>query len=78
MDIKKRRVDVWAEHPEGQLWPCRQRSKDLGVYDHAEERSWRHLDSCQCQTYLHARIPRVNCPEHGVRQVSVPWAEPKS
>jgi len=35
LDIKKRRVDVWAEHPEGQLWPCPQCSKDLGVYDTA-------------------------------------------
>jgi len=22
LGIKRRRVDVWAEHPEGQLWPC--------------------------------------------------------
>jgi transposase len=29
-------------------------------------------------TYLHARIPRVRCPEHGVLQVRVPWAEPHS
>ena len=78
LDIKGRRVDVWAEHPEGQFWDCPECSKGLAVYDHAEERVWRHLDSCQCQTYLHARIPRVNCPEHGVRQVHVPWAEPKS
>lgn len=27
---------------------------------------------------LHARLPRVRCPEHGVRQVSVPWARPGS
>jgi transposase len=27
------------------------------------------------ETHLHARIPRVQCPEHGVVQVSVPWAE---
>ena len=39
---------------------------------------WRHLDSCGFQTFLHARIPRVNCPEHGVRQVRVSWAEPKA
>lgn len=78
LDIKKRRVDVWAEHPDGELWPCPECAKDLALYDHAEERSWRHLDSCQCQTHLHARIPRVDCPEHGVRQVGVPWAEPKS
>jgi hypothetical protein len=24
--------------------------------------------------FLHARLPRVCCPEHGVRQVGVPWA----
>ena len=22
---------------------------------------------------MHARLPRVRCPEHGVRQVDVPW-----
>jgi len=39
---------------------------------------WRHLDSCQFQTYLHARIPRVAGGEHGVVQVLVPGAEPRS
>jgi transposase len=47
----------------------------LAVYDHAVERVWRHLDSCQFLTFLHARVPRVSCPEHGVRQVRLPWAE---
>jgi len=36
------------------------------------------LDSCQFQTFLHARPPRDDCPEHGVRQVRLPWAEPNS
>jgi transposase len=48
------------------------------VRDHAEQRSWRHLDSCQFLTYLHARPPRVDCPEHGTAQVRLPWAEPMS
>jgi transposase len=39
---------------------------------------WRHLDTCQYQTFLHARVPRVACPTHGVRQVRVPWAEARS
>jgi len=42
------------------------------VYDH-QERVWRHLDSCQFQTFVHARVPRVDCPTHGARQVIVPW-----
>ncbi|MQA93011.1 MAG: ISL3 family transposase, partial [Gemmatimonas sp.] len=49
---------------------------ELSVYDHADERAWRHLDSCAFLTYLHACLPRVDCPEHGVRQVRLPWAEP--
>jgi transposase len=78
LDVKGQRVDVWAEHPEDATWVCPQCSKTLPLYDHAEERTWRHLDSCQFQTYLNARIPRVECAEHGVVQVQVPWAESRS
>ena len=31
------------------------------TFDHADERTWRHLDTCQFQTHLHAEIPRVQC-----------------
>jgi transposase len=46
-------------------------------YD-TQPRRWRHLDTCQFQTILEADVPRMSCPEHGVRQVRVPWAEPNS
>lgn len=78
LDVKGQRVDVWADHAEDATWACPHCAKTLSLYDHAEERMWRHLDSCQFQTYLHARIPRVACGEHGVVQVLVPWAEPRS
>src|SRR5690606_38096552 len=26
------------------------------------------------KTILHASVPRVECPEHGVKQAAVPWA----
>ena len=78
LDARAERVDVWVEHGEGGAWNCAECGEALAIYDHSEERSWRHLDTCQCQTHLHARIPRVPCPRHGVLQVSVPWAEPKS
>lgn len=77
LKVKELRVDVWAEHGDT-VWPCPECGKAFALYDHAPERSWRHLDSCQFMTYLHARIPRVKCSEHGVHQVRVPWAEPKS
>jgi transposase len=78
MVIENKQVDVWAEHPRRTRFTCPECERDLPVYDHSEERSWRHLDSCAFLTYLHARPPRVECPEHGVRQVSLPWAEPMS
>lgn len=78
LDVNGQRVDVWAEHPEDASWACPHCAKTLPLYDHADERTWRHLDSCQFQTYLHARIPRVECGEHGVVQILVPRAEPRS
>lgn len=78
LDVNGKRVNVWAEHQAGVKWLCPKCQEPLTVYDHAKERTWRHLDSCAFQTYLHARIPRVKCPKDGVLQVRVPWAEPKS
>lgn len=77
LNVKEQRVDVWAEHDDSS-WSCPECGKELPVYDHAEERQWRHLDSCQFMTYLNARPPRVKCPEHGVKQAKLPWAEPRS
>jgi transposase len=76
--VEKLRVDVSVEHPVGIRWRCPQCTYEGSLHDHSDERTWRHLDSCQFLTYLHARIPRIKCPEHGVLQVSVPWAESHS
>lgn len=46
-------------------------------YD-SRRRQWRHLDTCQFKTLLVADVPRVECPEHGVVTVGVPWSEPGS
>ncbi len=42
------------------------------------KRQWRHKDTCQYQTILSAEIPRIECPEHQVVQISVPWGDPGS
>lgn len=76
MDVHGLRVDVHLEHAPAARFACPQCGRECSVYDHAAVRSWRHLDSCHFQTVLHARAPRVNCSDHGVRQVALPWAEP--
>jgi transposase len=75
LDVSQQQVDVFVEHPSGKRFCCPECSELLPCYDHTPERQWRHLDSCQFKTILHATIPRVHCPEHGVKQVLVPWAE---
>jgi len=74
LDLASERVDVWLEHDPNAKWSCPECAKTAPLYDHAEEAHWRHLDTCDCLTYVHARLPRVNCPTHGVRQVKPGWA----
>ena len=71
-------VHVYLEHQTAEAWACPECGADSELYDHQAERRWRHLDTCQYQTILHARPPRTECPEHGVRVVKLPWAEPSS
>lgn len=74
----RRRVHVYLEHRPTANWQCPECGAGCQLYDHQEERQWRHLDTCQYQTILHARPPRTNCAEHGVRGAKLPWAEPAS
>jgi transposase len=53
---------------------CPRCGKPSPRYDR-RERQWRHLDTMQFQTILHADMPRVECSEHGVLQVRAPWAD---
>jgi transposase len=68
-------VDI--DFAEGSKLPCPCCGKLAPVYD-SEVKLWRHLNFWQHATYLSARVPRVECPEHKVRQVNVPWARPES
>ena len=78
LDMSKSRVDVWVETVEGGVWRCPECETAGSIYDHTGEQVWRHLDTCQCRTYVHARLPRTACKEHGVRQVAAPWAGARS
>lgn len=71
-------VHVFLEHNEQERWPCPECNVECTLHDHQSERRWRHLDTCQCRTILHARPPRSDCPEDGPRVVRLPWAEPSS
>lgn len=74
LDLEKKAVRVRIAHaPDGDL-RCPRCEAKSPRYDR-RERSWRHLDTCQLQTILVADVPRIECAEHGVVQIQVPWGE---
>lgn len=77
-DADAKRLDLRVDFPKGSRFCCPECDRaGLTAYD-TEEKTWRHLDFFQHQAYLTARVPRVECPEHNVRLVAVPWARPRS
>jgi transposase len=76
VDLKGEGVTVHVEHTAAGM-ACPECGAVCPAYD-ARQRKWRHLDTCQYATWLIAQVPRVNCPQHGVRQIKVPWAESDS
>jgi transposase len=73
-DAGQRRLELRIDFERGARFACPEGDHEgCEVHDTSEKR-WRHLDFFQHQAYLVARVPRVRCPEHGVRQVELPWA----
>ena len=72
----EKRVEIelgWQWGADAQCPECGGR---CSIHDCAPERTWRHLDTMQFRTEIRARVPRADCPEHGVRTMQVPWAAP--
>jgi len=78
LSSEEKNLDIWLEHRRRTEFACPECRMPLPLYDHAQTRRWRHLDHGEHVTWLHARLPRVHCLEHGIRRVQVPWALPNS
>lgn len=75
-DQQRAQLDLRLDFPTGSRFACPAKDCDqhaCPVHD-TTAKTWRHMDFFQHKAFLHARLPRVRCPEHGVRQVGVPWA----
>ena len=79
LDIEKRpnelHLEVVAER--GALFPCPECKRACKAHDF-ESFTWQHLNFFQHHCFITARVPRVECPEHGVKRTLVPWARPGS
>jgi transposase len=71
-------IHVYVDHERGILLPCPECDEYSPVYDHKEERQWRHLNTCHVPTFIHACLPRIRCKRHGVKSILSEWSEPGS
>jgi len=77
-DADKKRLDIEIDFKTGGRFACPECGKaDCPVHD-TVKKTWRHLNFFQHQAFLHARVPRIDCSNCGVRLVAVPWARPGS
>jgi transposase len=72
------RLDIHLTYQRIARFPCACCKELLSIYD-TVKRTWRHLNFFQYETYLHADVPRIQCPECKItKNVSVPWGRPNS
>lgn len=75
MDMKNREVVIQIIYPHGTFVVC-PTCKQLNSEKDKRKRRWRHLALMTFRTIIECNVPRCDCPEHGVHQITVPWAEP--
>ncbi|MFH1288877.1 MAG: ISL3 family transposase [bacterium] len=72
------RLNICLTHKKGAKFKCAECGQLLGIHD-TVERTWRHLNFFQYETYLYANFPRIQCDKcKSTRNVDAPWARPGS
>ncbi len=75
LDVARQLVEIQVKHEGPATCPvCGEPAKK---YD-TRPRRWRHLDFCQYKLFITAEVPRIDCATHGVKQITVPWAQERS
>ena len=75
MELEHDRVTVHVECAQGTLWADPETGQDRAHIHGWVERSWRHLDTCQFETRIVAKVPRLKYASGRVEDAAVPWAE---
>lgn len=75
LEVKKtpHELHLHVEADRGEQYPCSECGQLCKAHDFKEE-TWRHLNFFQHHCYIYAWVPRVKCPEHGVKKAQEPWA----
>jgi len=66
-------LELRLEHGNEECIRCPECDQPCASYDRTRKH-WRHLNFFQYRCEIVADVPRANCPVHGVKLTTVPWA----
>ena len=75
LSLADQRVVVEVVLKTGQVWTDPTDSTKRAHINGWTERQWRHLDTCQFETLIKARVPQLKYSDGTVEELAVPWAE---
>ena len=75
LSLADQRVIVEVVLKTGQVWTDPTDSTKRAHINGWSERQWRHLDTCQFETLIKARVPQLKYSDGTVEELAVPWAE---
>jgi transposase len=75
LDVERRPhvLEIFLEADRGALFACPECGRACKAHDF-KDCTWRHLNFFQHHCLITAKVPRTDCPEHGVLRAKVPWA----
>ena len=66
------KIRILIDFPRGSEFNCPVCGNRVKAYD-TQTKEFRHLNFFQYECYYVVRIPRIKCPDDGVKQIEVPW-----
>ena len=75
LSLAEQRVVVEVVLKPGQVWADPTDATKRAHVNGWSERQWRHLDTCQFETLIKARVPQLKYSDGTVEELTVPWAE---
>ena len=74
LSLADQRVVVEVVLDKGQVWADPTDATKRAHVNCWSARQWRHLDTCQFETLIKARVPQLKYSDGTVEELSVPWA----
>jgi transposase len=75
LSLEDQRVVVEVVLKQGQIWSDPTDETKRAHINGWTTRVWRHLDTCQFETLITARVPQLKYSDGTVEELAVPWAE---